>query len=116
MSQNRNKLIDLLIGNLSNAVLHKILERAASNIPEFSQKYNKELRNSWDIAKHYREKINPKDATLPTKDIEEIKRKLIIRVSSEMSIRISKGYKNLNLTDVEPEVVRAIKELKIADQ
>ena len=31
MIQNRNKLIELFIGNLSNAVVHKILEKAIEN-------------------------------------------------------------------------------------
>ena len=58
MTQNRNKLIALFIGNISNAVVHKILEEAVED--EVIRKYyDKELLNSIEIAKRYREKINP---------------------------------------------------------
>ena len=45
MVQNRNKLIDLFIGNMSNSILHKILEKATEDI-EMSNRYNKELTTS----------------------------------------------------------------------
>ena len=44
MVQNRNKLIGLLIGNISNAIVHEILEKAVSSKPEISIKYKKEIR------------------------------------------------------------------------
>lgn len=47
---NRNKLLTLFVSNLSNAVVHKILENAI-DIPEISERYNKEIINSWNIAK-----------------------------------------------------------------
>ena len=50
MVQNRNKLIDLFVGNISNSVIHKILEKAADN-KELSDKYQKELLTSLNIAK-----------------------------------------------------------------
>ena len=68
MSQNRNKLLDLFISNLSNAVLHRILEKAIG-LPEIINKYDKEIKNSWEIAKIYREKINPKTPPFPEKDL-----------------------------------------------
>lgn len=113
MSQNRNKLIDLLIGNLSNAILHRILEKAIFENPEIAEKYKKEIINSWQIAKIYREKINPIFSSFPEKDIEYIKDKLIKRVKSELSIRISKGYKNLSPNNIEQEIEQALRELKI---
>ena len=99
MSQNRNKLIDLLIGNISNAILHRILEKAI-DIPEIASKYTKEIKTSWYIAKAYREKINP-PTNFPEKDIGKIKEKLTRRIKSELSLRISRGYRNLNLDIVE---------------
>lgn len=36
MTQNKNKLLDLFIGNLSNTILHKILENAIGNNEEVS--------------------------------------------------------------------------------
>ena len=58
MTQNRKKLISLLIGNLTNAIVHEILELSI-NKEELISKYRKELVTSFQIAKKYREKINP---------------------------------------------------------
>ena len=86
---NRNKLIDLFISNLANVVLHKILEIAIDD--EIIRKhYDKELGHSLEIAKKYREKINPVEDILPSKDIEYIKNKVINKVNSELKIRIEK--------------------------
>ncbi|HLD37032.1 MAG TPA: hypothetical protein VJA86_00385 [Candidatus Nanoarchaeia archaeon] len=90
MAQNRNKLIDLFIGNLVNAVLHRILEKAILDSLEIAVKYKKEIKNSWEIAKAYREKINPRDASLPPRDTEEIRSRAISRIKSEIAIRMSK--------------------------
>jgi len=50
MAQNRNKLIELFIGNISNSIIHKILEIAVSR--EFvADKYRKELIASPELAK-----------------------------------------------------------------
>ena len=115
MVQNRNKLIDLLIGNLSNAVLHRILEKAIiQEKPEIAGKYNKEIKNSCEIAKAYREKINPQTSALPVKGIEFIRKRVISRVNSEISVRILKGYENLRLDEVNIAVDTAMKEIKIA--
>jgi hypothetical protein len=110
MNQNRNKLIDLFIGNLANAVLHRILEKAIKE-SEIALRYQKEVRNSWQIAKDYRDKINP-SSNLPIKDSEYIKEKIVKRVKSELALRINKGYQNLDLESVEKEVNNALEELK----
>ncbi len=115
MGQNRNKLVDLFIGNLVNAVLHRILEKAIIEDIEVSSKYKKEIINSWNIAKIYREKINPKRDFLPLREATEIKERLIRRVSSEISARIARGYKNLSLEDVEREAESALKEFYVAE-
>ena len=112
MSQNRNKFLDLFIGNLSNAVLHRILEKAI-DLPEIVNKYDKEIKNSWEIAKIYREKINPKNPPFPEKDIDEIRRKIFLKVKSELSIRISRGYKNIDLSLIGPFIEEALIEMKI---
>ena len=115
MTQNRNKLIDLFIGNLSNAILHKILEKAIlSSIPEIAQRYNKEVINSWQIALNYRQKINPQ-MTFPLKDIFYIKEKLSNRIRSELSLRIFKGYKNINLELVDKEINDSLKQMRVID-
>ncbi|MBI4918831.1 hypothetical protein HY837_02800 [archaeon] len=89
MVQNKKKLIDLFAGNLANAVLHRILEKAIED-KAISNKYLKEVKNSWEIAKKYREKINPQKEVLPQKYAQEIKKKIILRVNSELKTRISK--------------------------
>lgn len=44
MTQNRSKLIDLFIGNIANAIVHKILEQAIED-GLLRKYYNKELLN-----------------------------------------------------------------------
>lgn len=109
---NRNKLIEILISNLSNAIVHQILERAADK-EIHAEGYNKEFKNSWQISKNYREKINPTNKSLPFHDLEEIKRKIINNVNSELKLRIDKGYENINLSLVPEFVDKTLKELKI---
>ena len=112
MDQNRNKLIELFIGNISNAVLHKILEKAVTDT-DIADRYNKEIKNSFEIAKQYRDKINPLIIPLPEKDVNYIKDKIIRKVKAELQIRISKGYKNINLDLVEQIMNELLKETKI---
>ena len=73
---NRSKLIELFISNLSNVIIHKILEKAIEK-PEIASVYAKEMKNSLKIAKRYREKINPADLPFLAKDISYIKDKLM---------------------------------------
>ena len=112
MTQNRNKLIDLFIGNISNSVVHKILEKAIDD-RDIWQRYEKESITSWKIAKKYREKINPVYSSLPEKDIRYIKTKVINKVESELTLRISKGYENISLDLIEELVDKILKEINI---
>lgn len=114
MSQNRNKLIDLFIGNITNSIVHKILEQAVEN-SEISNKYNKELSTSFEIAKRYREKINPAHGPLLNKDRNNIKAKIINKVRSELMLRISKGYKDIDLSLIDIFVDKDLKDLNIID-
>ena len=82
MVHNRKKLIGLFIGNISNAILHKILEKAVEE-DAIRKYYDKEFLNSLDIAKKYREKINPINRNLPGKDTGKIKKKVINKVRNE---------------------------------
>jgi len=113
MAQNRNKLINLFIGNLSNAIVHKILEEAIG-VEEIKSKYNKEIKTSFDVAKYYRDKINPIDKPLLNKDISEIRRRITTNVKNELKIRILKGYKNINLNIVEQTIDIFLKETKVS--
>jgi len=112
MVQNRNKLIDLFIGNIANAIVHEILENALSE-DVVADKYRKELTTSFEIAKRYREKINPINRSLPDRDLEHIKVKIVNRVRVELNIRISKGYKNIDLFLVDELVDKALKDSKV---
>ena len=112
MVQNRNKLIELFIGNIANAIVHEILERAVSK-ELVADKYRKELTSSFEIAKRYREKINPVNRSLPDKDVAYIKEKIIARVKAELMTRISKGYNNIDLELVEPLTDKALSDAKM---
>ena len=112
MVQNRNKLIELFIGNISNALVHEILEMAVSK-ELVADKYRKELASSFEIANRYREKINPVNRSLPDKDVVYIKDKIVARAKSELMIRISKGYLNIDLELVKLLTDKALKDVKI---
>lgn len=112
MVQNRNKLIELFIGNIANTIVHEILERAVSG-EMMADRYRKELITSFEIAKRYREKINPVNGPLPDKDIAYIKEKIIARVKAELTARISRGYSNIGLELVESLTDKALSDAKI---
>ena len=81
MVQNRNKLIDLFIGNISNSIVHKILENAVDD-EAIAKRYDKELTTSRQIAKRYREKINPVTTALPAKDLSYIRARITNKINS----------------------------------
>ncbi|MEK6893684.1 MAG: hypothetical protein AABX07_05795 [Nanoarchaeota archaeon] len=112
MAQNRSKLIELFIGNISNAVVHDVLERAVGK-ELMAEKYRKELTTSFEIAKKYREKINPLNRPLSEKDTEYIRVKIVNKAKAELAIRISKGYKNIDLLLIELLVDKALRSTKI---
>lgn len=113
MSQNRNKLIDWFIGNIANAALHRILESAIDD-QVIASRYEKEINTSFNIAKSYREKINPVKSSLPSEEIFIIRKKVIARVNSELATRVANGYKNIDFSLVEPCVDLILKEMKIS--
>ncbi|MEK6952604.1 MAG: hypothetical protein AABX29_06325 [Nanoarchaeota archaeon] len=112
MPQNRKKLIELFIGNLSNVIVHQI-SLAATDKDEIASKYKKELETSLSISKKYREKINPKNYTLPEKDIGYIKTQVSNKTISELRKRISQGYKNIDLSLINELVDKALKDTNI---
>ena len=109
---NRNKVIELFIGNIANSVIHKILEKAIEE-DNIRKHYDKEFLTSLDIAKRYREKLNPIDTPLPDRDIRHIKEKIIRKVKAELELRIAKKYENIDLNLVEPTVDEVLKETNI---
>ena len=112
MPQNRKKLIELFIGNLSNAIVHQV-SLAATDKEEIASKYKKELETSLSISKKYRERINPKNYSLPKKDIEYIKIQVSNKAISELKKRILQGYKNIDLSLINELVDKALKDTKI---
>lgn len=111
MAQNRNKLIDIFISNISNFVTHRILEKAIKN-SEIASWYRKELINSFKIAKKYRDMINPKNK-LPERDILYIKDKVFRRVRSELLVRINKGYEGIDLNAINEEIGSVLSETEV---
>lgn len=112
--QNRNKLIDLSIGQISDMIVHQILNKAARS-KETSERYIKEIKISLNRAESYREKINPINKPLSDKDIKYIKNKIINKVRNELNLRIEKGYKNINLDVIEDIINNNLKDIKIRE-
>ena len=112
--KNSNKLIELFIGNIANAIVHSLLELAIG-AELVADKYRKELASSFEAAKRYREKINPISRMFPDKDVAYIKEKIMARVKSELITRISKGYDNIDLELIESLTDKALKDVKIID-
>jgi hypothetical protein len=112
MSQNRNKLLQLLIGNLVNVIVHKVLEEAVKE-DILRNHYDKESLVSFEVAKKYREKINPVQRELPENDINKIREEVLKRVDKELKLRVSKGYQGINLSLVKEILEKTLKELKI---
>lgn len=112
MVQNRNRLVELFIGNASNAIVHEILERAIDD-ESIRNRYSKELKVSLGVAKMYREKINPVNQALPDKDKAYIREKIIRKVKAELQLRISKGYENIDLSLVEASVENVLRDTSV---
>ena len=114
MGQNRNKLLQLLIGNLVNLVVHRVLEQ--STMEEILRDhYHKESSTSFEVAQKYREKINPLQRELPDKDTNKIKEEVLRRANNELKLRISKGYQGIDLNLTELILENILKELLIKD-
>lgn len=114
MPQNKNKLIELFISNLSTAIIHKILIDAIKDkSKEVANHYQKEIENAINISKKYRKKINPIKSPLSNRDISYIKTKITRKIKTELMNRISKGYKNINLNLIGELVNKMLKETEI---
>lgn len=112
MNHNRNKLITLFIGNLANVVVHQVLENSVKE--EILRKYyDKESLHSLEIAKRYRDQINPLQRALPDIDAGEIKAEVQKRARNELLLRISKGYRGIELDSIELVLEKLLKELNV---
>lgn len=112
MPQNRNKLIELFISNITTAIVHEILEQATKQ-EELLNRYRKEVFNSISISIKYRDQINPKYTSLPEKDIEYIKHKLTQKITQEIQHRITKGYENIDISLIPILVEKNLQKTKI---
>ncbi|MDO8516672.1 MAG: hypothetical protein Q7S33_00960 [Nanoarchaeota archaeon] len=110
--QNKNHFVKLFVGNICNSIVHAILEKAI-NLEEIKIRYNKELQTSFEKAEVYRQKINPINTSLPLKDMQFIKETIIHHVKAELNSRILRGYKNINLSLIEPTTDDFLKKMKI---
>ena len=105
VSRNKKKLLKIILGNLSNAILHEIL--AESTIAELREHYFKEAINSFEVAIKYRQKLSYEFSIS-----NDLKSKLIRIVKSKLRQRIKNGYNNLNLNKVEIYVESLLKKIK----
>jgi hypothetical protein len=111
---NRNKLIAIFIANLSNAIVHDILEKSIDK-QELRSHYDAEHSNFLKIAIKYREKTNPVNFPSPDKDIKHIVDRIKRNVTNELMLRISKGYKGINLSLVDEYINKELKKMKILE-
>lgn len=107
--QNKSKLVRIFIGNIANAVVHEILESAIDE-ENLRSHYGKEMRNSFLLAKRYREKLNPADKPLP--ESVEIKEKIVKKATQELKLRIKKGYIGIDLESTDKIAEKFLKRLK----
>ena len=98
--------------DLKSQEKNKILEKAINN-EEIINKYIKEQNISLEIAKKYRKKINPAKTILSDKDVAYIRNKIVNKVKAELILRISKGYKNINLGLIESMIDKVLKDVNI---
>lgn len=112
MPLNKGKLIEILISNLANAIVHEILEQAIKE-EELTSKYRSEVLNSYSIAKVYRQKINPIDKSLSVIDQKYICSKLESKARKELLSRINKGYTGINQELIPKIIDKFLKELNI---
>ncbi|MAE13429.1 hypothetical protein CMO92_02590 [Candidatus Woesearchaeota archaeon] len=107
MVQNRKKLIQLLIGNLSNYVVHAVLAEAIED-DGIMERYRKEGLTSFRLAEGYRERIHPKREVFSGKDVVHIRVCVGQRTRNELRKRICRGYEGIDLGLVEVYVERAL--------
>ncbi len=89
-----------------------ILEKAIDE-DNLRKHYNKEFSISLEIAKSYREKINPKNIVFHGKEIKDIKDRIIKKVRAELNLRISKGYENIDIELIGPTVNKVLKKTRV---
>ena len=71
------------------------------------------IERSIEIAKKYREKVNPVEVHLFDKDREKIRKRVKNIVENELKLRISKGYKGIKLELIDAIIDKKLGEFKI---
>lgn len=110
MTQSRRKLLEVLASHLATAVVHRILEKAIDS-PEIASRYRKETLNALEVAKKYRERLNPKMGALPEQEMELLRNRVVRKVKAALQVRISKGYTGIRYESIEDEVMDALSDL-----
>lgn len=110
MTQNRNKVLSLMTGSLSNAIVHSILELSCDETA-LKEKYKKEASDSFQIALKFRNRINPLFRLLPQRSLIEIR--VARRVEAELNNRIKRGYVGVDMTLVRTQIEEYFRELRI---
>jgi len=110
VAKNRKRTINTFIGNISNTIVHHILEEAIES-KEIKSRYKKERSASYHISERNRKCINPKNA--PLKDHDFIRKRITCKVRSELILKIDKGYSNIDLDRVDEFVDMYLLKLKV---
>lgn len=97
---NRNKLLKHLIGQLSTAVVHRILEESIDDEP-LRKYYEKETLRALEKAIEYRQDINPPETTLSPEEATVIRGTIIRNAKNELEKRQKKGYSGIDLAKAE---------------
>ncbi|MDD4877735.1 MAG: hypothetical protein PHO02_01715 [Candidatus Nanoarchaeia archaeon] len=106
---NKSKLVRIFIGNIANAVVHEVLENAIEE-QSLRSHYGKEMLNSMQLARKYREQLNPIDKTLP--ESVNIRRQIVKKAEQELKLRIKKGYTGINIDSTSKIAEKLLKKLK----
>lgn len=75
--------------------------------------YDRESLSSFEVARRYREKINPVQRELPENDVDKIKEEVFKRAGKELRLRIDKGYEGVKLGLLGEILEKVLEELKI---
>ncbi len=112
MTQNRNRQIKKLIGNIVNVIVHDILLEA-TNDENVKTWYKNEIKNSLTIANRCRATINPSDRNLSSEDQDILRTSIRREAVSALKLREQKKYKNLDFGKIEPTIEKYLKETNI---
>lgn len=94
---NRNKLLKHLIGHLSTAVTHRILQEAIEE-EHLRNYYGKEAAHALEKAIEYRSGINP--PVFSTEEADALRQRITQNVRNELQKRQEKGYIGIDFSRI----------------